>query len=130
MVYEACEHSSETAKKVLDWLYEDGDLDFLHKRPVQEFIKKSLNKSLESFGYKKLFTNDKEILEETTWFDDEVIGTKLTDFLSKRSVNYTKFINSVTADTLFSKSSEFENKEDEIPKHKVNEILRLRMLTQ
>ena len=130
IVYEACEHSYETEKKVLDWLYEDGDLDFLPKRTVQEFIKNRLNNSLESIGYKKLFTIDEEILEETTWFDDEVIGTKLTDFLSKRSVNYTKFINSVTADTLFSKSSEFENKEDEIPKHKVNEILRLRMLTQ
>ena len=130
IVCEACEHSYETEKKVLDWLYEDGDLDFLPKRTVQEFIKNRLNNSLESIGYKKLFTIDEEILEETTWFDDEVIGTKLTDFLSKRSVNYTKFINSVTADTLFSKSSEFENKEDEIPKHKVNEILRLRMLTQ
>lgn len=129
-VYEACNQSYETEKKVLDWLYEDGELEFLPKRVVQEFIKNRLNNSLESVGYNKLFEIDEELLKETAWFDDEVISTKLTDFLSKRSVNYTKFTNSVTEDTLFSSNSEIENRENEITKNKVNEILRLRMLTQ
>lgn len=128
-VYEACEHSYETEKKVLDWLYEDGELEFLPKRTVQEFIKNRLNDSLESIGYDKLFEINEEVLEETEWFDDEVISTKLTDFLSKRSVNYTKFTNNVTEDTLFSSNSEFENKEETLTKDKVNEILRMRMLT-
>lgn len=127
-VYEACRQSYETEKKVLDWLYEDGELDFLPKRTVQEFIKNRLNNSLESVGYGKLFDINEELIEETAWFDDEVISTKLTDFLSKRSVNYTKFTNSVTEDTLFSANSEVENRENEITKDKVNEILRLRML--
>lgn len=127
-VYEACNQSYETEKKVLDWLYEDGELEFLPKRVVQEFIKNRLNNSLESVGYNKLFEIDEELLKETAWFDDEVISTKLTDFLSKRSVNYTKFTNSVTEDTLFSANSEIENRENEITKNKVNEILRLRML--
>ena len=129
-VYEACKQSYETEKKVLDWLYEDGELEFLPKKVVQEFIKNRLNNSLEAVGYEKLFDIDEELLKETAWFDDEVISTKLTDFLSKRSVNYTKFTNSVTEDTLFSSNSEIENRENEITKNKVNEILRLRMLTQ
>ena len=129
-VYEACKQSYETEKKVLDWLYEDGELEFLPKKVVQEFIKNRLNNSLEAVGYGKLFDIDEELLKETAWFDDEVISTKLTDFLSKRSVNYTKFTNSVTEDTLFSSNSEIENRENEITKNKVNEILRLRMLTQ
>ena len=129
-VYEACKQSYETEKKVLDWLYEDGELEFLPKKVVQEFIKNRLNNSLEAVGYDKLFDIDEELLKETAWFDDEVISTKLTDFLSKRSVNYTKFTNSVTEDTLFSSNSEIENRENEITKNKVNEILRLRMLTQ
>lgn len=129
-VYEACSHSYEVEKKVLDWLYEDGELEFLPKKVVQEFIKNRLNNSLESVGYTKIFDIEEDILEETAWFDDEVISTKLTDFLSKRSVNYTKFTNSVTEDTLFSSTSEFENRDNEITKDKVNEILRLRMLTR
>lgn len=129
-VYEACKQSYETEKKVLDWLYEDGELEFLPKKVVQEFIKNRLNNSLEAVGYEKLFDINEELLKETAWFDDEVISTKLTDFLSKRSVNYTKFTNSVTEDTLFSSNSEIENRENEITKNKVNEILRLRMLTQ
>lgn len=129
-VYEACKQSYETEKKVLDWLYEDGELEFLPKKVVQEFIKNRLNNSLGAVGYEKLFDIDEELLKETAWFDDEVISTKLTDFLSKRSVNYTKFTNSVTEDTLFSSNSEIENRENEITKNKVNEILRLRMLTQ
>lgn len=129
-VYEACKHSLEAEIKVIDWLYEDGELEFLPKKVVQEFIKNRLNNSLEAVGYEKLFEIDEELIEETAWFDDEVISTKLTDFLSKRSVNYTKFTNSVTEDTLFSSTSEFENSEKEISKDKVNEILRLRMLTR
>ena len=128
-VYEACEHSYETEKKVLDWLYEDGELEFLPKRTVKEFIKNRLNNSLESIGFEKLFEIDEEVLAETAWFDDEVISTKLTDFLSKRSVNYTKFTNTVTEDTLFSSNSEFEENEEKLSKDKVNEILRMRMLT-
>ncbi|XWX32652.1 ribonucleoside diphosphate reductase small subunit [Staphylococcus phage PG-2021_76] len=129
-IYDACKHSLEAELKVIDWLYEDGELEFLPKKVVQEFIKNRLNNSLEAVGYEKLFEIDEELIEETAWFDDEVISTKLTDFLSKRSVNYTKFTNSVTEDTLFSSTSEFENSETEISKDKVNEILRLRMLTR
>ena len=44
-VYEAGNQSYETEKKVLDWLYEDGELEFLPKRVVQEFIKNRLNNS-------------------------------------------------------------------------------------
>ena len=129
-VYEACKQSYESEKKVIDWLFEDGELDFLSKHTVREFVKNRLNNSLESIGYEKLFDTDEKALEEVSWFDDEVISTKLTDFLSKRSVNYTKFSNSVTEDTLFSTNSEFEEEDKEnISKDDVNAILRMRMLT-
>lgn len=130
IVYNACRNSYETEKNVLDWLYEDGELEFLPKRTVQEFIKDRLNKSLLSIGYEAIFETDEELLEETAWFDDEVVSTKLTDFLSKRSVNYTKFTNNVTEDTLFSANSEVEKSEKELDKDKLNQILRMRMLTQ
>lgn len=128
IVYDSCVKSYESEKKVLDWLYEDGELDFLPKKTVQEFIKNRLNNSLNSIGYDKIFDVDEDILSETSWFDDEVISTKLTDFLSKRSVNYTKFSNSVTEDTLFSASSDLEDKTKPMTKNKVNALLRLKMI--
>ena len=70
---------------------------------------------------------DAELVKETSWFDDEIVGTKLTDFFNKRSVNYTKFSQSITAGTLFSPLSEIE-RESDVSKAKVNQILRMRML--
>lgn len=126
-IYDACRESYEAEKKVVDWIFEDGELDFMSKQVVLEFIKERLNNSLESIGYEKLFEVDAELVKETSWFDDEIVGTKLTDFFNKRSVNYTKFSQSITSDTLFAPTSEFEA-DRYIRKTKVNEVLRMRML--
>src|SRR5699024_7677889 len=107
-VYAACRESFEAEKKVVDWIFEEGELDFLPKNVVLEFIKNRLNNSLESIGFDKLFEVDADLVKETSWFDDEIVGTKLTDFFNKRSVNYTKFSQSITAGTLFSPLSEIE----------------------
>ena len=44
---------------------------------------------------------DKTLLNETEWFNDEIIGTKHVDFFVKRSINYSKKTQSITADDLF-----------------------------
>ena len=44
---------------------------------------------------------NENLVKETEWFDDEVIATKQVDFFSKRSINYTKKSQSVTAEDLF-----------------------------
>lgn len=124
-IIEACKESFEAEKKVVDWIFEDGELDFLSKASVLEFIKNRMNNSLESIGYERLFEVDTELVKENDWFDDEVTGTKLTDFFNKRSVNYTKFSNSITADTLFSPLSDLVQTPK---KQKVNEVLRTRMI--
>ena len=59
------------------------------------------NKSLESIGFPKLFEVDAEILHDTEWFNDEIIGTKHGDFFVKRSINYSKRTQSITSDDLF-----------------------------
>lgn len=100
-IYAACLESYVAEKKVVDWIFEDGELDFMPKQVVLEFILNRMNNSLESIGFEKLFDVDAELVKETSWFDDEVIGTKLTDFFDKRSINYSKFGISITADTLF-----------------------------
>lgn len=100
-VYEACREAYRSEEQVIDWIYEAGDLEFLPKEIVKEFVKNRLNNSLESIGYKRLFDVDEKLVEETDWFDDEIVATKHVDFFVKRSVNYTKRNRSISADDLF-----------------------------
>ncbi|HZJ86670.1 MAG TPA: ribonucleotide-diphosphate reductase subunit beta [Erysipelothrix sp.] len=100
-VYEACRHSYESESLVIDWIYEKGDLDFMPKETVKEFVKNRLNNSLESVGYERIFEVDEKAVLDTDWFDDEVVATKHVDFLNKRSINYTKRSSSITGDDLF-----------------------------
>ena len=123
-VYKACQEAYESEVKVIDWILGEGELEFMSSEVVKEFVKQRLNNSLVAVGYEELFDVDKELVDETKWFDDEVIGTKLTDFLHKRSVNYTKFSQSINGDTLFSPSSDLQHKD----KNEVNQTIRLRML--
>lgn len=100
-ILEACRHAYESEEKVIDWIYEMGDLDFLPKETVKEFVKSRLNGSLVSIGYEPIFTIDEKLVEETDWFMDEIISTKHTDFFNKHNVNYTKKSRSIGADDLF-----------------------------
>ena len=84
-----------------DWIFENGELDFLPKPVIYEFLKNRFNNSLESIGISKVFEIDQNLVLETEWFDDEIIGTKHGDFFVKRSINYSKRTQSITSDDLF-----------------------------
>jgi ribonucleoside-diphosphate reductase beta chain len=100
-IQEICRQAFEAESEVVDWIFEAGELDFLPKRVINEFIKNRFNKSLESIGIEKIFEVDPAALAETEWFDDEIIGTKHGDFFVKRSINYSKRIQSITSEDLF-----------------------------
>ena len=80
---------------------EEGELDFLPKNVINEFLKNRFNMSLRSIGVEEVFDIDETLVRETEWFDDEIIGTKHGDFFVKRSVNYSKRTQSITSDDLF-----------------------------
>lgn len=100
-VMEASKEAYRSEEIVIDWIYEKGDLDFLPKKTVKEFVKNRLNNSLESIGYDRIFEVDEALVESTDWFDDEVVATKHVDFFVKRSINYSKRTRSITGDDLF-----------------------------
>ena len=101
LVQDMCLQAYESESKIIDWIFEKGEFDFLPKKVIKEFIKNRFNNSLKSIGCPKVFDTDSKLIEETEWFDDEVIATKHVDFFSKRSINYTKKSQSVTSDDLF-----------------------------
>jgi len=101
MIQQMCREAFTAESEIVDWIFEQGELDFLPKAVINEFIKNRFNNSLNSIGIDKIFEVDEKLLTETEWFDDEIIGTKHGDFFVKRSINYSKRTQSITSDDLF-----------------------------
>lgn len=100
-VIKICREAFESEQQVVDWIFEKGELDFMPKAVVFEFIKQRFNNSLQSIGIRTLFDTDPQLLKESDWFYDEVIATKHGDFFNKKSINYNKKSKSITSDDLF-----------------------------
>ena len=88
-------------QKVINWIYEKGDLNAAPQEVTEEFVKFRLNNSLESIGIPPVFNLNKDLVDQFTWFEDEVTVTKSNDFFQKRSTNYTKRTKAVTSEELF-----------------------------
>jgi len=100
-IQELCKEAFEAECNLVNWIFEEGELEFLPKSVINEFIKNRFNNSLKSIGVDEIFTIDKNLVAQTDWFDDEIIGTKHGDFFVKRSINYSKRTQSITSDDLF-----------------------------
>lgn len=100
-IQEMCKNAYEAESAIIDWIFEKGELNFLPKEEINEFIKDRFNRSLESIGVDKIFETNQSILEKTEWFNDELIATKHGDFFVKRSINYSKKSQSITGEDLF-----------------------------
>ena len=87
--------------KIIEWIFEKGELDFLPKADINEFIKNRINKGLQAISFDKVFDVDYNSLVKTEWFDDEILASKHVDFFVKHSVNYNKKSKSITSDDLF-----------------------------
>ncbi len=96
-----CNEAFEAETQVVEWIFEKGELEFLTKPVVIEFIKQRFNNSLQSIGIDTIFDTDAALLKESDWFYDEVIATKHGDFFNKKSINYNKKSKSITSEDLF-----------------------------
>jgi ribonucleoside-diphosphate reductase beta chain len=101
LIYSACKKAYKAECKVLDWIFEKGELEFLSKETIQHFIMNRFNNSLNKIGMKSIFEPNLELLEKTMWFEVEITSTKEGDFFYKRMVDYNKKSKSITADDLF-----------------------------
>lgn len=86
---------------IVDWIFSEGELDFLPKADVEQFIRVRMSKSLESLGIDSGWLADEEAVARTGWFTDEILTTKHVDFFHKRSIGYSKRTSSVTGAELF-----------------------------
>lgn len=101
MIENYCFKAFTAEEKVLDWIFDQGDSDFIKKDQVKEFIKNRLNYSLTGIGLNAIFEVDKEIINKTKWFDEELLSDVHVDFFDQRPTAYSRKNKSITADDLF-----------------------------
>ena len=100
-IKKACLKAYKAENKVLDWIFEEGELEFLPRQAIDNFIKDRYNKSLRSVGVDPLFEVDNDTLVDLKWFDEEAIATPHSDFFGERPTAYSKFQQAITEDDLF-----------------------------
>lgn len=100
-VYSLVNEAFEAERDIIEWIFENGDFDYLRKYDVIEYIKNRFNKGLTECGFAPVFEPDQHSLDITSWFDLQNNATTHTDFFAKRSVNYSKKTQSFSEDDLF-----------------------------
>ena len=101
IIHSACHKAYKAECKILDWIFENGELSFLSKETVQNFIKNRFNNSLDKIGMGKVFEVSPYELDKTMWFEVEMTSTKEGDFFDKKQIDYNKKSKSITVDDLF-----------------------------
>jgi ribonucleoside-diphosphate reductase beta chain len=97
----ACKRAFESEVGILDWIFESGELSFLPKQTIVEFIKNRFNESILMVGGESVFEVDQKSLEELKWFNDEVLAEISVDFFHKKSTAYNKKSKPIKAEDLF-----------------------------
>lgn len=87
--------------KIIDWMVNGISQPGLNADILKEFIKNRINSSLEQIGFSKPFEIDESLLEETLWFEEELLSANMTDFFQARPVEYSKKNQSYDEDELF-----------------------------
>lgn len=100
-INKACKKAYKAESKILEWIFENGELSFLSKDSLDNFIKDRFNESIEAIGGSSLFTVDNNKLASLQWFKDEISGYIRNDFFNTQSTNYSKKTASITEDDLF-----------------------------
>lgn len=97
----ACDKAFLAECAIIDWIFQDGELTFLPKEVVVEFIKDRFNQSLVMIGAQSKYEINRELLNQTLWFDEELHADISIDFFHKKSTAYSKNTKPVTSGDLF-----------------------------
>ncbi|PJR03376.1 ribonucleotide-diphosphate reductase subunit beta [Avrilella dinanensis] len=95
------EESIDIEGEILDWIFENGELDTISKEDLLNFMKFRVDESLKQIGMEKIYSVSDKNYQPMAWFEEEVFANELDDFFAKRPTAYTKHDKSITADDLF-----------------------------
>lgn len=81
----------EAELKILDWIFSEGELEFLPKRNIQEYLKQRFNDSLNRIGYENEFNNiDENLLIPTEFLEVQMRASSSFDFFNEKSSEYSQ----------------------------------------
>lgn len=100
-VKEVASEAIETELKIVDWIFDGQDLEFLSRETVINYIKKRYNDSFVNIGLEPVYEINNDLYKQVQWFDIEVIALKENDQFNKRSTDYSKKQKAITEDDLF-----------------------------
>lgn len=100
-LYRASKKAYEAESAIVDWIYENGELDCLPANTLKEFLKSRFNDSLQMIGGEPVFEVDEKSIADMEWFNVEIYAQVDTDFFHKRPVSYSKKVQAFTAEDLF-----------------------------
>jgi len=100
-IYDLVDESIEMESNILDWIFEQGELDNVSKKNLLDFMKYRVDDSLKKIGMKTRYNITPEDYKPMIWFEEEVFANSMDDFFAKRPVDYTKHDKSITANDLF-----------------------------
>ena len=85
--------------KVLDWVMEGGELDWISKDEIMEFLKQRLNDSLTQMKYDPEYELDNKLLEKSEYMQTVLHSSIDGDFFNGKLTDYTK--SSITEDSMW-----------------------------
>lgn len=88
-------------EELLDWIFEEGELDFYSKEDLLNYIKYRIDQSLFKIGVQPIYNLTSNDVKPMLWFEEEVFANSLDDFFAKRPVDYTKHDKSISGNDLF-----------------------------
>lgn len=98
----ACKKAYESELKIIDWIFNGEDLDFLSKTEVEMFIQNRFNRTMSAIGIEDMFEVDlKQLGESAKWFEEERVLDVRVDFFDVQSPNYTIGQQDISAESLF-----------------------------
>ena len=100
LVHKACLKAIKYESKLLEWVFEKGELEKMSKESLEDYMKFRVNESLDQLGFKKLFENQKSP-KELDFFYEEVFADSQDDFFAVRPVDYTLKDIAITGEDLF-----------------------------
>jgi len=100
IVRKACIKSVKYEENILNWIFEEGELENLSKKDLLYYMESRVNDSMTSMGFNKIFEEGRD-LSKTDFFFEEVFADSMDDFFCNRPVDYTLGDKSITSDDLF-----------------------------
>lgn len=76
--------------KLIDQIFEKGDLVNLSKQELVNFMKNRINESLELIGLDPVHEINTELLKSMSWFLDNIFAKQHSDFFYRKPTAYTK----------------------------------------